>query len=80
MNFGSGTFEQFQMPGDVDNNCRVDIEDYASFEDCMAGVDTPPDPSGSTTVQTCLEVFDFDADGDLDLRDLAALQTAFTGA
>lgn len=65
--------------GDFDGNCDVDLEDYVMFVNCMAGPETPPDPTGATA-QKCLDVFDFDEDGDVDIRDMAGLETAFTGS
>ena len=58
-------------------DCDVDLDDFLVFCGCLGGphVTTPPscDPGDFTDG-------DLDADGDMDLADLAAFQTAFTGA
>ena len=64
-----------QADCDFDGDGDVDLDDYVFFPDCMAGPDTPPDPSSTTEAQ-CLEAFDFDADNDVDLENFAAFQRA----
>ncbi|MCB9850343.1 MAG: DM13 domain-containing protein [Phycisphaerales bacterium] len=78
VNFGSGVFE-FADPSDADNDGDIDIDDYAMFEDCMAGPDAAPTPLVLTT-QECLDAFDRDNDGDVDARDFSVFQQVFTGA
>lgn len=66
--------------GDITLDCAVDMADYAYFEDCAAGPGVSPNPAlPGVTVQDCLDTFDSDADGDVDLKDFARFQLAFTG-
>lgn len=52
--------------GDADNDGDVDGDDFAALADCLAGPGVaPPVPGG------CIDVFDMDEDGDVDLRDAA---------
>ena len=57
----------------------VGLIDYSAFVDAMAGPDLPPDPTSPQCVDMCLEAFDGDADGDLDMADFKAFQSVFTG-
>ncbi|MFQ5414300.1 MAG: choice-of-anchor Q domain-containing protein [Phycisphaerae bacterium] len=57
--------------GDVDCDESVDLNDYAALTLCLQGPDTAPgDPD-------CIP-FDFDADADVDLADVAGFQRVFT--
>ena len=56
---------------DFDANCVVDLDDYSDLSDCLTG----PDVLSSAGC----EVFHSDADEDVDLKDAAAFQRAFTG-
>lgn len=67
----------FDLPCDHDDDGDVDLDDYALFADCMAGPDATPIPT-STSVDKCLDTFDFDGDDDVDVDDFAEFQTAFT--
>jgi len=58
--------------GDFDGDGDVDLDDFASWDDCMTGPDDPPYGEGCAA-------FDFDTDYDVDLTDFAAFQEAFTG-
>ncbi len=60
-----------RLPGDADLDDVVDLDDYAAAHDCLSG------PGGSTTLD-CRPA-DNDGDHDVDLRDFALLQAAFTG-
>jgi uncharacterized protein (DUF362 family) len=62
--------------GDFDGNGAVDLDDYGYLEACLSasGAGTPP------LLAECLDVFDNDVDGDVDLTDVAAFQETFTGA
>ena len=62
------------VPGDLDDDGDVDLEDYAGFVDCMGDPGEAPNPTPSPTVQECLEAFDVDADADVDLRDFAGFR------
>jgi hypothetical protein len=57
--------------GDFNANCIVNLVDYARMQPCL----NQSGPGGSGE-PTCLNVFDFDADGDVDLRDFAGMQQA----
>ncbi len=61
--------------GDYDLDGSVDQVDYQSLESCLSssGAGTAPQ------TQDCLDAFDVDADGDVDLADIAAFQATFTG-
>ena len=58
-------------PGDMDGDGDVDLDDYAVFAGCMAGL------PGCTPEQ--FDQADLDDDGDADLQDFALFQTLFTG-
>jgi len=58
---------------------NVNLADYAKLADCHAGPDTPPSPSGEMTAQQCLDCFDIDLDGDIDLLDVAEFAVDFNG-
>ena len=56
--------------GDHDGDGSVDLDDFAELDACLTGPDgEPPDA-------TC-EVFDFDCDHDVDLRDFGGFQVNF---
>ena len=59
------------LTGDLDDDCDVDLLDFAGFTDCMSG------PAGGIFVGC--QPFDFDGDDDVDVVDFAAFQIAFTG-
>ncbi|MCP4251746.1 MAG: hypothetical protein GY778_32340 [bacterium] len=68
------------LPGDVDNDGDVDLDDYTICADCLAGPGNPPSPSlPGVTAQDCLDAFDYEPDGDVDLANFAYLAAAFTG-
>ena len=56
--------------GDLDGNHEVSLSDVMGFVDCLTG---PDDPSNDPL---CVAAF-FDADDDVDLRDVAAFQNRF---
>jgi len=58
--------------GDADMDGDVDLIDFAMFPACMTGPDNGP-------VSIGCEVFDFNADDDVDHDDFAGFQLAFTG-
>jgi hypothetical protein len=62
------------IPGDHDRDGDVDSGDLVGFVGCMEGPGEGPRPPD----QDC-EPMDFDDDGDVDLRDFAADQLAYTG-
>ncbi len=59
-------------PFDIDCDLDVDLAEVAAFAGCLSG------PEASPPASTCAS-FDSDADQDVDLRDVHALQNAFTG-
>lgn len=58
-----------EVPGDIDGNGVVDLDDYARFPRCFDGPDSP-------AVSICIRA-DADGDGDVDLADFAATQNVF---
>ncbi len=56
--------------GDYDCDRIVDLTDFSHWIDCITG------PHGEPYTDDC-EPFDFDYDGDVDLRDLGGFQNAF---
>ena len=61
---------------DFDHNGRVDLQDYVFFEMCL----TTSGPGHPPAFQECIDTFDIDLDGDVDMADVAVLQTAFNGS
>ncbi|MCK4659256.1 MAG: hypothetical protein KAV82_07005 [Phycisphaerae bacterium] len=57
---------------DFDQDCDVDLDDYAVFADCLNGPGQPA--AGTCPVGVSA---DFDEDGDVDLTDFAAFQEHF---
>lgn len=55
--------------GDIDGDDDVDLDDFAMFIPCFAGVDVPISPECAFA--------DFDGDSDADLRDFAVFQLGF---
>ncbi len=55
--------------GDADFDTDVDLTDYGVWAGCLEAVDPPP----------ICTIFDFNADGSLNLTDWGRLQAAFTG-
>lgn len=68
-----------RLLGDFDGDGDVDQIDYASFAECMFGPNVTPTPGGGLTTQDCLDAFDSELDGDVDLDDAAMFQANFTG-
>ncbi len=56
--------------GDFDCNSSVDLDDYASWADCLTG-------AGGRAYAAGCEAFDFDFDRDVDLIDFAGFQNGF---
>lgn len=59
-----------EIPGDVNLDGALDLTDYGEWEPCMSG------PNGGVGVNC--DVFDFEVDDDIDLRDWSAFQIVFT--
>ncbi|GJM24451.1 MAG: hypothetical protein DHS20C16_08660 [Phycisphaerae bacterium] len=58
--------------GDYNADGTVDALDYPWFADCFAGPTQMPAPTSLTCMNRCLESFDADLDGDVDLADYEA--------
>jgi len=58
------------IPGDVDDDGDVDLDDYALFFECMHGPEIPE------TSAPCARAH-FDLDPDIDMVDFAGFQDAF---
>ena len=67
------TFQTPTLEGDCDEDGYVTLLDYRNAQSCLSG------PAGEPLAPECSCV-DLDADGDVDLFDLAYLQLAFSGA
>ena len=65
--------------GDFDADGDVDLVDYRSFTDCLAGPAAAPAPPPPACVNACLAAFDADADGDVDLADFGVFQRQWAG-
>ena len=66
-------------PGDYAHDGHVDLGDYAVFPECLFGPGVAPAPVPPATAGDCLDAFDFDGDGDVDLQDFGRFGQAFTG-
>lgn len=64
---------------DFDSNGRIDLADYQALRQCVGGANAMPHPNPPITASECLNVFDADGDGDVDLGDVAYFQTWFQG-
>ena len=64
-----GADETSFRAGDADSDGDVDLDDHVALIDCLAGPEVPPAPTPPTTPADCLDVFDFNEDGDVDLHD-----------
>ena len=62
---------QFTDPGDADADGSLTIADFQALADCLSGPDLERQPA--------CDVMDIDRDRDVDLADLQAFQSAFTG-
>jgi hypothetical protein len=68
---GDGFPDECELPGDLDGDGDVDIEDFGIFAGCMNG-------PGDAYPLGC-DAADLDIDGDADLADFAAFQALFRG-
>ena len=60
------------VPGDLDDDADVDLADFASFQKCFAGTETPFDPLPCGLA-------DLDTDGDVDVEDAQRFEAVMTG-
>lgn len=63
--------------GDVNGNSRRDLTDAGALERCMDGPDLLPLAPAPLSMDKCLFLFDFDEDGDVDLKDHGAFARRF---
>ncbi len=66
------------VPGNFDNDCDVDADDFARFESCATGPGVPGSASPACTMIQ-FEAADFDHDGDVDQRDFSIFQLCYSG-
>ncbi|NOX58989.1 MAG: hypothetical protein GXP29_09055 [Planctomycetes bacterium] len=57
--------------GDFDSSGRLNLADFRFLADCQAGPGATPAPPDSACANMCLQAFDTDYDGDVDLQDFA---------
>ena len=65
------------IPGDLDADADVDLNDFATFALCFAGAGVTVPPPGCAAEQ--FGNADLDGDADVDLSDFATFATHFTG-
>lgn len=63
--------------GDFDLDGSVGQLDLDAFVDCLAGPATSPDPANALCTNACIDAFDYDDDGDVDLADFQPFGEAF---
>ncbi|UCG31612.1 MAG: hypothetical protein JSU68_08080 [Phycisphaerales bacterium] len=65
------------LPGDMDADGDVDLNDFATFANCYYGsaITVPPPSCTPEQFDTC----DLDGDGDVDLSDFSTFAVSFTG-
>ncbi|MCA9254856.1 MAG: PQQ-dependent sugar dehydrogenase [Phycisphaerales bacterium] len=61
--------------GDWNCNNLIDADDLTQLLLALSGPDTPPAPAA--TADAILDAFDYDGDGDIDMRDFAEFQADF---
>lgn len=61
--------------GDFDGDGSLGLDDFATLLECMDGPDVTPIPPPAAAA--CLDIFDRDSDGDVDLEDGAAFFSDF---
>jgi T5SS/PEP-CTERM-associated repeat protein len=67
-----------ERAADVDMDCAVAAADFAGFIECTGEPSSPPNPDPPLTPDDCLNAFDSDADGDVDLADFGDFQIRFS--
>jgi hypothetical protein len=63
--------------GDMDGDGMIAPSEFVTLTKCISGPGVPIAPAQSLTAATCRCALDGDADGDIDLRDLATFFAAF---
>lgn len=64
--------EEKVADGDFNDDGTVDLADWRALLDCLAGPAAAPDPFVSECAFMCLDAFDADGNGMVDLKDVAA--------
>ncbi len=72
---GDGLIDACDQFGDVNLDGVIDALDLPGMLTCMHGPDTTPNPAQPFDATTCLRDLDADSDNDVDLHDLAIIQT-----
>jgi len=65
--------------GDFNADGAIDWNDFDALTECLAGPDQLPVVPVPACLPTYLQAFDFETDGDVDLRDVAQFQIGFSG-
>jgi len=65
--------------GDFDGDGDLDAVDLYHLVDCLSGPGGTPVPDPGICLDTCLDVFDLDVDGDVDLGDFGLFQEMYAG-
>ncbi len=65
------------LPGDLDDDGDVDIDDFVLLEACWSGPGVGSNPPGCPSAQ--FEAADFDGDNDVDLADFTLFVELYTG-
>jgi len=71
-------YQGVRMPGDLDGDGNVDLDDYVLFADCLAGPDEMTPPGGCDEEQFANADIEGE-DGDVDLADFVVFQEVFAG-
>lgn len=66
-------------PGNFDGDGLLELSDFAQVAGCLTGPCGSPPCEPSLYVDPCCAIANSDNDGDVDLKDFAAFQLAFTG-
>ena len=81
---GSTDCNQNQIPDDCDemgldydNNGSIDLVDYRFHVECLAGPNLAVEAAKPWCINACLQGFDADGDGDVDLKDTGAFVRMF---
>ncbi len=76
VDMGAYEYQENHYFGDADENCVVDLNDYLDFSFCLDRFGYEKNP----ILEACIQVFDSDSDGDVDLADFAVFQQAVGAA
>jgi len=73
----NGIPDECDVYGDYDGDDDVDLDDYATFSECIAGPDVTTPPPGCAPAR--FYASDLEGDNDVDLADFAAFNVFFSG-